>query len=888
MTSNHQHKVNASGTNNRTERYDLFLSYHWRDRAEVETVAQVLRREGLNVFLDRWYLVPGQRWQTALENALLSCRAVAVLLGPHGLGSWQQREKELALDRKAREEDFPVIPVLLPGAEPGLGFLSLNTWVDLRDNIQDSQALAIMAGAARGEAPGPELAERAQAPRTTVCPFRGLSYFREEDSEFFFGRKTFSDRLVEAIFRRPLVALVGASGCGKSSVVRAGLLPRLRRSPEGCVWEIATIAPGDRPQRALAAALLPLLEPKTTGPDTDGLERLERIKRLTAYLADEKDGLRDVVEGILEKQPGTDRLLLVVDHWEELYTLSDEGEATSFVGSLLGTTESTPLSGVLTMRSDFFGHVFAQGGLFDRLHGAVIHLGPMTREELRRAVVEPAVKVGLTYQSGLENRILGDLGDEPGSLPLLEFVLKGLWEERRGCELHHEAYDAIEGVQGAIAKRAEAVWMRLRERGSQNEGRLRRVFLDLVHSEEDAKDTRRRVELEKLGHEAKAVVAELARERLLVTGRDEATGKETVEVAHEALINRWGRLQNWLNEDREFRAWRQRLAAGFREWARTQRRDTGTLLRGAPLTEAKQWFVKRGEDLSEDERAFIRISTRTVGRRKWLLSGAAFAILLTLGLLSWFTLQYRELEADRAKHSHIEPKMVIIQPGRFIMGSFEGDRETSRTERPAHEVVFQKPFGIGRYEVTFEEYDKFVYDTSGPQPYDEAWGRGRRPVINVSWEDARDYANWLSERTGKSYRLPTEAEWEYAARSRGKKEKWAGTSNEEELGEFAWHVKNSGLKTHPVGMKKHNGLGLYDMSGNAMEWVQDCWHENYEGAPEDGSAWLEANERDCERSVIRGGSWSNRPRHLRSASRARGDPDHRHGGIVGFRLAQDL
>lgn len=464
--------------------YDLFLSYHWRDRDEVEQLARALRQEGLEVFLDRWYLVPGLRWQTALERVLLSCRAVAVLIGPHGLGSWQQREKELAFDRQARDESFPVIPVLLPGAEPALEFLSLNTWVDLREGIEAPDNLSILSRAARGEPPGPALEERARELRATVCPFRGLSYFREEDAPYFFGRESFSDLLMEKVRCRSLVAVVGASGCGKSSVVRAGLLPRLRRTSSGPVREIATLVPGDRPMRALAAVLLPLLEPKAS--DADELERLERIKRLAAYLATENDGLRDVTERILEKQPGTDRLLLVVDQWEELYTLAEERQAQPFIEALLRTTAVSPLDVVLTLRGDFTGRALSHRPLADRLQDADVKLGPMNREELRRAVVEPACGVGLTYQPGLAKRILDDVGDEPGNLPLLEFVLKGLWEARRGGELHHETYDAMGGVDGAMASRAEEVWRSVREKGPQKEEKLRRVFLDLVQTEEGA------------------------------------------------------------------------------------------------------------------------------------------------------------------------------------------------------------------------------------------------------------------------------------------------------------------------------------------------------------------------------------------------------------------
>lgn len=163
---------------------------------------------------------------------------------------------------------------------------------------------------------------------------------------------------------------------------------------------------------------------------------------------------------------------------------------------------------------------------------------------------------------------------------------------------------------------------------------------------------------------------------------------------------------------------------------------------------------------------------------------------------------------------------------------------------------------------------------------------GRWPVINVSWDDAKAYAKWLSEATGKRYRLPTESGWEYAARSiaKNKDDIWAGTSDEGELKDYA--VYGAG-RTEPVGSKRPNSLGLYDMTGNVWEWVEDCWHENYKDAPTDGSAWLETGGRDCGRRVVRGGSWDGRPGTLRASYRSGGSAGYRNFH-VGFRLVQDL
>jgi formylglycine-generating enzyme required for sulfatase activity len=224
------------------------------------------------------------------------------------------------------------------------------------------------------------------------------------------------------------------------------------------------------------------------------------------------------------------------------------------------------------------------------------------------------------------------------------------------------------------------------------------------------------------------------------------------------------------------------------------------------------------------------------------------------------------------------PQMIRISPGSFRMGGSEKD------EMPIHTVKFTTPFAMARYETTFDEYDRFAQATGRTLPADSGWGRGTRPVINVSWDDAKAYAKWLSQQTGKRYRLPSEAEWEYAARSGGKDEIWAGTSDMSQLKKYAVYEAN---RTEPVGSKQPNGLGLYDMSGNGWEWVEDCWHEDYKDAPPGGSPWLERNGGYCGQRVIRGGSWNPKPEFLRLSLRFRDDTDFRLN-FLGFRLVQDI
>ena len=218
------------------------------------------------------------------------------------------------------------------------------------------------------------------------------------------------------------------------------------------------------------------------------------------------------------------------------------------------------------------------------------------------------------------------------------------------------------------------------------------------------------------------------------------------------------------------------------------------------------------------------------------------------------------------------PQMVVIPAGSFRMGDATSDF-CEDEELPVHDVHIARPFAMGRYEVTFAEYDRYAEATGKEKP-DDSWntGRGNHPVIHVNWEDAQDYVEWLSQETGKNYRLPSEAEWEYAAR--------AGTTTEYYWGDrpSGRHANGSGYGgwpsdgyeyTAPVGSFLPNRFGLYDMSGNVEEWVEDCWHDGYEGVPADGSARTLADGGDCYRRVLRGGDFDSKPDRLRSAYRYR-------------------
>ena len=231
------------------------------------------------------------------------------------------------------------------------------------------------------------------------------------------------------------------------------------------------------------------------------------------------------------------------------------------------------------------------------------------------------------------------------------------------------------------------------------------------------------------------------------------------------------------------------------------------------------------------------------------------------------------------------PLMVVLPTGRFSMGCLSNDSDCDDNEQPIHDVTLPNNFAIAVYEVTFAEYERYVQATGVRRPGDEGWGRGDRPVINLDWEEARAYARWLSEQTGRSYRLPTEAEWEYAARAgTTTKYSWGNRANYEQAN---YNSNDRWENTAPVGSFPANGFGLYDMHGNVFEWTQDCWHGSYRGAPTNGQVWEGANGGDCDRRVVRGGSWHGGPGLLRAAGRVSYRVSGR-ANVLGLRLVQDL
>ena len=434
------------------------------------------------------------------------------------------------------------------------------------------------------------------------CPYQGLFHFGPNDAEFFFGREIFIEELYRATKTNNFIPVLGASGSGKSSVVLAGLVPKLEKEGH---WQFTHFRPGSDPFHAIALALVPLYT-----PNLDATDQIAQARKMAGYLQDGSVVLSDVFAKVRQNHPNH-RVLLIGDQFEEIYTLCNNQEIRrKFLDCLLASLETpTSLSAsatvwVTTMRADFLGNALSYRPFADVLQNPDVKLGPMNREELTEVIEKPAQKLGVTFADGLVERILDDVDNQPGNLPLLEFALTELWNKRTGKQLTHKIYEEIGQVEGALTRHADEKYGNLTD---DEKEKVRRIFIQLVRPGEGAEDTRRIAMKAELGEQSWALVKQLADARLVVTSRN-LSSQETVEVVHEALIRNWGELREWMNTNRVFRAWQERLRAAKGQWEATNR-DSGSLLRGAALAEAQEKLKERPEDLI-DEKEFIEQSVQ--------------------------------------------------------------------------------------------------------------------------------------------------------------------------------------------------------------------------------------------------------------------------------------
>ena len=514
------------------------------------------------------------------------------------------------------------------------------------------------------------------------------------------------NNLAEVTHKQPLVAVVGPSGSGKSSVVFAGLIPQLRKEGN---WLIEIFRPGKEPFLPLAFALVRQLE-----PEAGETQQLREAVGLAGDMQQGRITLQQVVSRILERNSGK-RLLLVADQFEELYTLCQvKEEQERFANELLTAIAQENITLVLTLRADFYGYVLSYRPLRDALQEYTPQLlSSMKREELQAAIELPAQKLEVQLEPQLTQRILDDVGQEPGNLPLLEFALTRLWEKQINRELTHQAYEEIGGVKKAIANHAEQVYQQLNETEKKQ---AQRIFVQLVRLGEGTEDTRRFATRAKVGENNWNLVSYLAGypARLVVTGRQEP--EDTVEVVHEALIREWGTLREWINADRDFLTWQERLKVALGEW-KNNNHDSGALLRGVPLNVAAEWLRKRAGEMAQEERDFIQVSVRKEKRRRQFTTfgvSGAFIVVSSLAIFAnwqWWQLQRVQLGQSDALSQYSNELFKKNQKLDALIASLRGSIPIKRTKaQPSMQVLTalrQAVYGVKEHRL--EGHREWVY-----------------------------------------------------------------------------------------------------------------------------------------------------------------------------------
>ena len=451
---------------------------------------------------------------------------------------------------------------------------------------------------------------REDVPSPGLCPYKGLNYFDESDADLFVGREELTNLLTEHVLsisaanETRFLAVIGASGSGKSSLVRAGLVPALRWNKASADWHIHILTPTTHPLESLATSLtLENASVATTATLMDDFAQDTRSLHIFA-------------RRILQENRNA-RLLLVIDQFEELFSLCrTEEERVSFIGNLFGAASEAdgPVNVVITLRADFYANCANYTHLRNALARNQEYIGAMNDEELRRAIEEPAQRGHWDLEEGLVERLLIDVGREPGALPLLSHALMETWQRRRGRKMTLSGYESTGGVRSAIAETAEAVFS---DRfTSEQRSIARRIFLRLTElgNETTAAETRRRATFEELilkpeeENNTRDVLKSLADARLITTREN------TVEVAHEALIREWHTLRGWLEENREGLRLQRQLTEAAQEWSEMDR-SSDVLYRGARLAQAQEWALAHEDELNVLEREFLETSKEFAERK---------------------------------------------------------------------------------------------------------------------------------------------------------------------------------------------------------------------------------------------------------------------------------
>ena len=958
----------------------LFISHSSRNDDWAIALRDWLVAEGWSgrddIFLDldpERGIAAGQKWQHAFADAATRCEAVLFIVSTEWLASdWCRDEYQLAnkYNKKLFALQIDDCPLeRLPGGltaqwqivrlkgEPAERFIAVHPYTQRQSPVHIAKAgLAQLKSGLQKAGIGPEnfdLQRDENGPFGWRSPYRGLEALEPEDAAVFFGRNADLVRgmdMLRGLATRPpprVAVILGASGAGKSSFLRAGLWPRLLR--DDAQW---------LPLRAIRAGRGGAVE----GQEglLAGLQDVHQRFALRASLSQLRERLRSTDEfvGLLRelRQVAARRALLseppfplpviCLDQGEELFGGEAGEESEQLLWLARAASEADEALILATIRSDAYSRM-QNSKAFTGIDQVPLSLGPVPQGEIARIIREPAEilrgKAGPdapVFDAPVVEKLQTEIEGEADALPLLAFVLQRLMREHAGeSVIGLSQLRQSGGLAEAIESEADAAFRDAGYAGSRVDRReaLRELFVpQLVRINRESKAAQRHVASQtELPVELVPLARALTQRRLLVvratmpagdgaiggaTDVDSAangrTPGTTIEVAHEALLRRWTMLAEILGEDRDALLLLDGVLLAAADWAKAEdlRKSDFLAHRGSRLTDSKalglrgpnwareiapaQTYLAACQARENAERRSRRRSRMIVCVLLAVIGIGALAVLYSdqLRLASYWVFNVRTYVKSQAQERTLLekptpfkecrdcPEMIIVSKGVLHRGGpLRGSPDPNR-ESPLTDVEIRRSFAVSVTEITFSQWDVCANQGACRSNVSAGeWGRGNQPLIRVSWADAQGYARWISNLTGKRYRLLSEAEWEYAARG-GQTTSYS--FQDTNIDQYAWHAGNSESKPHEVGTLKPNPYGLKDMHGNVAEWVEDCFHENYKDAPLTELASTTGPH--CNSRVVRGGNWLSDVKALRSASRDWQPINDDSSDQIGFRLAREI
>jgi formylglycine-generating enzyme required for sulfatase activity len=946
----------------------LFVSHSSKDDTAAMGLESWLRVRGFtDLFIDHSNIAGGEKWAQALREAAGACRVIICFVTEHWLASdecfgefkaaWYMGKRIIPLVALG-SGDSPLRGRLAKVLAEDQGF-DVAACMNAEGRLDLSRDSSIERRLEAGLRAAGALAEIGLDPEAFAIdrtmhpiPFPGLAAFGDDDADaaLFYGRSREIAESLEELRKvhaegdlRPLVIL-GASGAGKSSLLKAGIIPRLRR--ETPAWlPLRAFRPGADPLLNFAEALA-----RTLG-DFGQVEApgVVRDRLLSTWFAARNggeltSGAHATLAAALEAEGrklrvAADRreatILVSVDQAEEIARAQgDSGEALADYLRAALASAASKWQLAFTIRTDSFPELQSHRR-FQNLNARGYDLRALPVFRFASVIEEPAKRYGVSVDRVLADALMEDAPKED-ALPLLAFALQRLWRQYGAATaLTRSNYDKVGGLKGLIEDAAERALHGLApdEDTPLPSGTLPKHRVDLAASTfvpalvqiNDRGATIRRIALwRSFSDEQQDLLIRFDQWRLVV--RKGGADGGTVEVVHEVLLREWARLKAWLEPERARLESMRLLQLDASVWNRNGRDATFVIHRDKRLAEAVTLasidsYRKR---LGTVELAYLaacqeveRQGKERRTRFQILVGALALAVVYLIGWVatySWGELSREDIisfqHKTRQNWQHLLseederalkpgspfkecaedcPGMIVIPAGSFVMGSQANEKVRSLREEPQHKVTIGRPFAISVNAVTFVDWDLCVVSLECSHISDSGFIGRQQPVINVSWDDAKRYVSWVSKMTGKTYRLLTEAEYEYAARA-GTQTAYPWGDDIKMKGTVMANCNGCGSewdnrRPAPFGSFPANRFHLKDMVGNVAEWVEDCVHTDYNGAPEDGSAWI--NGGDCSSHVVRGGSWRDLPEDLRLFNRL-GISATARLDTIGFRIGRTL